>query len=193
MTDNSATTLYLIRHGQTDWAKSGQHTGRTDIPLNDCGKEQAQALRPALASLSFAQVLVSPLVRAQATAEIAGLGAQAKVTDDLAEFDYGSYEGITTADIRKQVPGWTVWTHPCPGGETLAQVQARCQRVIDLACQTPGAVALVAHGHVLRILAATWLGLPATEGRLFMLDTSTLSILGHEREARAIKVWNAPI
>ncbi len=195
MTTSSATqtTLYLIRHGQTDWAKSGQHTGRTDIPLNETGKEQARALRPKLAEISFAQVLTSPLVRAKETADLAGIGANAVVVDDLAEVDYGSYEGITTADIRKQVPDWTVWTHPCPGGETIKQAQARCAHAIEKACTTAGNVALVAHGHILRILTATWLNLPASEGKHFMLDTSTLSILAYERENRAIRLWNSPV
>ena len=192
MTKNSTpVTLYIFRHGQTEWAMSGQHTGLTDIPLTDVGRAQAKALRNAVSHIDFSQVFVSPLSRARETAELAGL-INPKVLDDLVEFNYGEYEGITTDQIRQTVPAWTVWTHPCPNGETLEQAAARCQRVIDTASGVGGKVALVAHGHILRILTATWLKLPPQEGRHFMLDTSTISVLSHERETPAIKIWNSP-
>lgn len=188
------TTLYLFRHGQTEWAATGQHTGRTDIALNDKGREQARMLREATSRLKFDAALVSPLSRARETAELAGFNAPLTFVDDLMEVNYGVYEGLTTARIRESVPGWTVWTHPLPEGETLEQAAARCERVISKAKELApgGKVALVAHGHILRILTATWLNLPPFEGRHFMLDTSTISILSHEHETPAIKIWNTP-
>jgi len=148
-----------------------------------------------LARQRFAAVLVSPLQRARRTAELAGLGAHARICPDLQEWDYGRYEGITTAEIREQVPGWTVWSHGCPDGESSPQVEARCQRVIALAesLGNGGAVALVAHGHILRSLAGTWLGLGPGGGALLNLNTATLSVLGHERERRTVVRWNAPV
>ncbi len=189
--NNSLVTLYIFRHGQTEWALSGQHTGRTDIPLTDVGREQARALRNAISHIDFSQVLVSPLSRAKETAQLAGM-TNAKICADLAEFDYGKYEGLKTDEIRKQVLDWTIWTHPCPDGETLAQAAHRCKKAIDIAGGIGGKVALFAHGHILRILTATWLKLPPQEGRHFMLDTSTISVLSHERETPAIKLWNSP-
>jgi probable phosphoglycerate mutase len=186
-------TLYLFRHGQTEWSASGQHTGKTDIPLTEKGREQARLLRDSVSHLTFAEVLVSPLSRAQETAKLTGLGSQIKTCDELAEFDYGDYEGFTTAQIREKVPGWTVWTHECPNGETMEQAAARCQKVIDTAGSVGGNVALFAHGHILRILTATWLNLPPSEGKHFILDTSTISILAHERETPAIKMWNGKL
>lgn len=186
-------TLYLFRHGQTEWSASGQHTGKTDIPLTDRGREQARLLRDAVGHLDFGEVLVSPLSRAQETATLAGLGSRIKACDELAEFNYGDYEGLTTVEIRKSVPGWTVWSHPCPRGETMEQAAARCQKVIDTARSAGGNVALFAHGHILRILTATWLNLPPSEGKHFILDTSTISILAHERETPAIKMWNGKL
>lgn len=192
MTANSKpVTLYIFRHGQTEWALSGQHTGLTDIPLTEVGRRQAKALRNSVSHIDFSKVFVSPLSRARETAELAGL-ANPTMLDDLVEFNYGAYEGITTDEIRKTVPAWTVWTHPCPNGETLEQAAARCRRVIDTASGVGGKVALVAHGHILRILTATWLKLPPREGRHFILDTSTISVLAHERETPAIKIWNSP-
>jgi Fructose-2,6-bisphosphatase len=182
-----------FRHGQTEWSASGQHTGKTDVPLTDAGREQARLLRDAVEHLEFSEVLVSPLSRAQETATLAGLGSRIKTCDDLAEFDYGDYEGLTTVEIRKTVPGWTVWSHPCPNGETMEQAAARCQKVIDTTRSAGGNVALFAHGHILRILTATWLNLPPSEGKHFILDTSTISILAHERETPAIKMWNGKL
>jgi broad specificity phosphatase PhoE len=198
----SELTLYLLRHGQTEWAVSGQHTGRTDIPLTDEGRAQARQLHDVVAQLDFSAVLVSPLGRARETASLAGLGKQMTVCDELAEFDYGDYEGLTTKQIREKVPGWTLWTDrcqngeillwtdPCPNGETLQAAAERCRKVIASAHDTGGNVALVAHGHILRILAVTWLNLPATEGKHLMLDTGRVSILAHEHETPAIKMWN---
>ena len=195
--------LWLLRHGATAWALNGRHTGRTDLPLLPEGEAEARALAPVLARQRFAAVLVSPLQRARRTAELAGLGAQARICPDLQEWDYGRYEGITTAEIREQVPGWTVWSHGCPNGESSPQVEARCQRVIALAESLAealvgsqagaGAVALVAHGHILRSLAGTWLGLGPGGGALLNLNTATLSVLGHERERRTVVRWNAPV
>jgi probable phosphoglycerate mutase len=187
--------LWLLRHGATEWAQNGRHTGRTDLPLLPQGETEARALAPVLARQRFAAVLVSPLQRARRTAELAGLGAHARICPDLQEWDYGRYEGITTAEIREQVPGWTVWSHGCPDGESSPQVEARCQRVIALAesLGNGGAVALVAHGHILRSLAGTWLGLGPGGGALLNLNTATLSVLGHERERRTVVRWNAPV
>lgn len=189
--------LWLLRHGATEWALSGRHTGRTDLPLLPEGEAEARALAPVLARQRFAAVLVSPLQRARRTAELAGLGAQARVCPDLQEWDYGRYEGITTAAIREQVPGWTVWSHGCPDGESCPQVEERCQRVIalaeSLAAPQAPAVALVAHAHILRSLAGTWLGLGAAGGALLNLNTATISVLGHERERRTVVRWNASV
>ncbi len=184
--------LFLLRHGETEWALSGQHTGRTDIPLTEKGRSQATALKALFEKVHFTAVLSSPLGRAKETAHIAGLD-ELTVDENLAEFDYGEYEGLTTPEIRKTVPGWTVWTHDCPKGETLKQVAARAHKVIEHAKNIGGNVALFSHGHMLRILAATWLNLEPAEGKQLMLDTSTLSILSHERETPAIKIWNAPV
>lgn len=182
--------LWLIRHGETEWSATGRHTGRTNIPLTAVGERQAAALGRRLASRSFALVLISPLTRAVETCRIAGYGDVAQFTDDLLEWDYGAYEGRTTADIRTEVPGWTIWTGNPPGGETIGQVGRRVATVIDQATAAGGDVALFAHGHVLRVLAACWLGLPPGAGRLLALGTASLSVLGYERETRVITTWN---
>lgn len=182
--------LWLIRHGETEWSATGRHTGRTDIPLTTVGERQAAALGRRLAGRSFALVLVSPLTRAVETCRIAGYDDVAQFTDDLLEWDYGAYEGRTTADIRTEVPGWTIWTGNPPGGETIGQVGRRVATVIDQATAAGGDVALFAHGHVLRVLAACWLGLPPGAGRLLALGTASLSVLGYERETRVITTWN---
>ena len=187
--------LWLLRHGATDWARSGRHTGRTDRPLLPEGEAEARALAPVLAPESFQAVLVSPLQRARQTCELAGLGREAQICDDLHEWDYGAYEGLTTAEIRRTVPGWTIWSHPCPQGESQEQVAQRCQRVIERALQLAGAdgrVALFAHGHILRSLAGCWLGLGPAGGALLVLGTAGISVLGQEREQRALLRWNAP-
>jgi probable phosphoglycerate mutase len=196
--------LWLIRHGATAWARSGRHTGRTDLPLLPEGEAQARALAPVLGRQPFLAVLTSPLQRARRTCELAGLGAAADLCDDLREWDYGAYEGITTAEIHRNRPGWTVWTGGCPDGENAGEVQERCQRVIRrcLALATtavsaasggePPRIALFAHGHLLRSLAGTWLGLGAGGGALLVLGTGGLSVLGHERSTRAVLRWNVP-
>ncbi len=186
------TVLYLLRHGETEWALSGRHTGRTNIPLTERGEQQAALLSTYLGKIPFSLTLVSPLARAKETARLAGL-VNPIICEDLAEVDYGDCEGLTTTEIREKVPDWTVWTHPCPRGETLEQVAQRSSNVITQAIAAGGNVAVVSHGHMLRILTATWLQLPPTEGRHFMLDTSTVSILSHERETPAVKLWNAPV
>ncbi|MFQ5874994.1 MAG: histidine phosphatase family protein [Dehalococcoidia bacterium] len=182
--------LWLIRHGETEWSATGRHTGRTDISLTAVGERQAAALGRRLAGRSFALVLVSPLTRAAETCRIAGYGDVAQFTDDLLEWDYGAYEGRTTADIRTEVPGWTIWTGNPPGGETIGQVGRRVATVIDQATAAGGDVALFAHGHGLRVLAACWLGLSPGAGRLLALGTASLSVLGYERETRVITTWN---
>jgi probable phosphoglycerate mutase len=191
--EKQAPRMYLFRHGETDWSKTGQHTGRTDIQLTENGRTQASALHGVTSRTSFSNIYVSPLKRAQETALLAGFDLSAIQTqDDLAEMDYGEYEGLTTSEIREKVPGWSIWTHTCPGGETLRDVQVRCQRLLNGIMKGHGNIALVSHGHLLRILTATYLQLPPEDGRHLMLDTSTVSILSHERENRAIQLWNMP-
>lgn len=184
--------VYAIRHGETAWSLSGQHTSSTDIPLTDNGRAVARRLRPVLAKDSFALVLTSPRQRARETVELTGLGDRAMVEPDLREWDYGAYEGLTLAEIRARRPGWMLFRDGCPGGEGPDEVGARADRVIARVRATaPGHVALFAHGHILRVLAARWIGLPAAGGEHFVLDTATLSILGYYHETPAVKVWNA--
>jgi probable phosphoglycerate mutase len=182
--------LWLVRHGETEWSASGRHTGRTDIPLTDEGIRQAQALGRHLDGRSFSLVLTSPLSRAADTCGLAGYGEVAQPSEDLLEWDYGQAEGRTTTEMRAQHPGWSVWTSGPPGGETVEEVGRRTERVIARALEASGDVALFAHAHVLRILAARWLGLPPDAGRLFALGPASLSVLGWEREARVISRWN---
>jgi probable phosphoglycerate mutase len=190
--------LWLLRHGATEWARNGRHTGRTDVPLLREGEAEARALAPVLATQRFAAVLVSPLQRAQRTCELAGLASQSQPCPELQEWDYGHYEGITTAEIREQNPNWSLWRDGCPGGESAPAVQQRCERVIAQAealCMGQPAdlpVALFAHGHILRSLAGTWLGLGAEGGSLLSLATGTISVLGQEREQHTIVRWNVP-
>ena len=184
------TRLWLVRHGETEWSKSGQHTGRTDIPLTAMGERQAQALGRNLAGRQFALVLTSPLGRARETCRLAGFASAAQVTDDLLEWNYGIYEGRTTAAVRAEQPGWSIWTTTVPEGETVEQVGERTRRVIARAETAGGDVALFAHAHVLRILSACWLGLPPIHGRNLALGTASMSVLGYERENRVIEVWN---
>ena len=183
--------IVLVRHGETEWSRDGRHTGRTDLPLTENGRRQAELLRGALAEWGFAQVLSSPLQRALETCRLAGLGDSAQTTDDLREWDYGEYEGITTAQIRESRPDWYLWRDGCPGGEQAADVGRRVDRVI--ASLGEGDVALFAHGHVLRVLAARWIGLEPEAGALLALGTGTLSVLGYERETRVVKRWNSPV
>lgn len=183
--------IYMVRHGETEWSRSGQHTGRTDIPLTALGREQALDLGRRLAGHPFVYVLTSPLSRAAETARLAGF-PDAERVDDLMEWDYGEFEGRTTAEIRRDLPVWTIWTGPWRGGETVRQVAARADRVIAR-CLDPaveGDVLLFAHGHILRLLTARWLGLPGRRGALFALGTATIGILGWERSNRVIETWN---
>jgi probable phosphoglycerate mutase len=184
---------WLIRHGATEWATLGRHTGTTDVPLTDEGREQARRLRSLLGGRPFALVLSSPLQRALETARLAGFGDVLEIDPDLREWDYGDVEGRTTAEIREAVPDWSIWTHGAEGGETADDIAARTDRVIARVRAAPGDVALFAHGHVLRILTARWLdGMPATSGRHFALATATISVLGWERETPVIERWNEP-
>jgi probable phosphoglycerate mutase len=180
--------LWLVRHGETEWSLSGKHTGRTDVPLTPRGEERAVRLGRSLAPVGFARVLSSPLRRALDTARLAGFDPE--IHDQLCEWDYGVYEGLTTAEIRKGQPGWSVWNSPVPEGESLDQVARRAAGMIDEASASPGDVAIFAHGHLLRILTACWLGLEPGAGRLFALGPGAVSILGHEHERRVIRRWN---
>ena len=184
-------SIYLFRHGETEWSRDWKHTSFTDIPLTENGRERATSLVPEMAKYDFAAVLSSPLVRALETCRIAGLGDRAELEPDLVEWNYGEYEGITTAEIRKTVPGWTVFSHPSPGGETAEQVAERVDRVIARAKSADGDVALFAHGHVLRVLTARWLELDPRMGKHFVLSTGTVSVLGWERDTPALELWNA--
>ena len=185
--------VFPIRHGETAWSLSGQHTGTTDIPLTDNGRRLAERIRLALARETFALVLVSPLQRARETCNLAGLGDEAVVDSDLMEWNYGEYEGLTPKQIHEAAPGWLIFRDGCPGGEAPEQVGARVDRVIERARAAEGDVALFAHGHVLRVLAARWIGLPATAGQHFLLNTGTLSVLGYYREIPAVRIWNGPL
>jgi probable phosphoglycerate mutase len=183
--------IYLVRHGETEWSRSGQHTGRTDIPLTDTGRAQARALGQRLADHAFTLVLTSPLARAAETASIVGF-PDALAEPDLMEWDYGALEGRTSADIREEIEGWTIWTGPWPGAETPDQVAARADRVLSrcLDPENPGDTVLFAHGHLLRVLAARWLGLPPSAGSMFALSTATLSVLGWDKGTPVIETWN---
>jgi broad specificity phosphatase PhoE len=183
--------IYLVRHGETEWSRSGQHTGRTDLPLTDVGRRQAEAIGVRLRDHDFALVLTSPMSRAAATARIAGF-ASAERTKDLMEWDYGAFEGRTTAEIRESLPGWTIWNGPWDGGETPHQVADRVDRVIArcLRPEVNGDSLLFAHGHVLRVLAARWLGESPVAGARYALGTATLSVLGWEHVTHVLELWN---
>jgi probable phosphoglycerate mutase len=182
--------VYLIRHGETEWSLSGQHTGITDIPLTENGRNMAGRLAPVLARETFARVLTSPLRRARETCELAGLGERAETDPDLLEWRYGDYEGLTPAQIHARTPGWLIFRDGCPGGENAEQVGARVDRLVASVRAVDGDAALFGHGHVFRVFAARWLGLPATAGCHFLLDPGTLSILSYYRGIPAVKRWN---
>ncbi|HTZ57064.1 MAG TPA: histidine phosphatase family protein [Acidobacteriaceae bacterium] len=182
--------LWLIRHGETEWSLSGAHTSRTDIPLTARGEERATRIRDYLAHRKFSLVLTSPMQRARETCRLAGYGEVAQIEENLREWDYGIYEGRTTAEIRKEQPDWSIWDAVPPQGEPVEHVAVRAQQVIDRAAKAGGDVALFAHAHVLRILAVTWVGLPPRAGSLFALGTGSVSTLGYERETRVISTWN---
>ncbi len=188
MSDRPGPQLWLVRHGETEWSRSGKHTSTTDLPLTAHGEEVARSLRERLAEVEFDLVLSSPRQRARRTAELAGF-SDVVTDDDLAEWGYGEYEGVTTDHIRESVPGWTVWSHPTPGGETPDDVTDRLDRVLDRVRKHDRVLAF-GHGHALRALVARWIGRPVAEGRLFALDTATVSVLGHERETPVVVRWN---
>ena len=186
--------IYVMRHGETAWSLSGQHTGRTDLPLTPRGQAMARNLCAALAGLNFSLVLTSPRLRARATCELAGLGAAARIEPDLAEWDYGSYEGMRTLEIQQLVPDWDIWEDGCPGGESPADASARADQLIARLGDLTGKIALFSHGQFGRVLAARWIGLPVAQGKHFALDPASISILGFEKDhpqRRVISQWNA--
>jgi broad specificity phosphatase PhoE len=185
--------VVLVRHGETEWSRDGRHTGRTDVPLTVHGREQAEAVGGALQDWEFALVLTSPLGRALETCRLAGFGDRAERRNELMEWDYGAYEGRTTAEVREERPGWTLWRDGVPEGETVEQVGERVDLVLDDLRPLDGDALLFAHGHVLRVLTARWLELDPDAGRLFALDPATISALGYERETSVIKLWNQPV
>lgn len=188
MGQSDVTELWLVRHGETEWSRSWRHTSVTDLELTDAGREQAQGLRPLLTGARFDRIWSSPRRRALETAELAGCAPE--VVEDLVEWDYGDYEGVTTAQIRETVPGWTIWSHPAPGGESAAQVAERLDRVAERARALGGRTLVFGHGHALRVLAARWLGLDVADGRVFLLDTGTYSVLGDDRGQPVVIQWN---
>ena len=185
--------VFVIRHGETAWSLSGQHTSTTDLPLTDNGRRRAERLCQVLAKQTFALVLVSPMQRARETCELAGLGNIAVIDHDLVEWNYGQYEGLTTPQIHENAPGWVVFRDGCPGGESPEQIGTRVDRVIARVRAVEGDVALFAHAHVLRVLAARWIEFPVVAGQHFLLDTGTLSLLGYYRDVPAVEVWNGPL
>ena len=191
--DARAGDVYLIRHGETQWSLSGQHTGRTDIPLTENGRRAATQLESLLAGQDFFLALTSPLRRARETCALAGLGERATVDPDLGEWDYGEYEGLRPEEIHRTAPGWMLFTDGCPGGESPEQVGARVDRLIGRVRAGGGPVALFGHGHLFRVFAARWIGLTASHGSRFLLDTATLSILSHYHGIPALKCWNVPL
>lgn len=190
---NLAQNIYLIRHGETEWSRAGKHTGVTDVPLTDHGRQTARSLQPVLAREEFVIVLSSPLQRALQTCELAGFATIAAVEPDLIEWNYGEYEGLTTKQIQSARPGWSVFHHGCPGGESPQQVAARADRVRAKVRANDGNVALFAHGHILRVFAARWMNQPPSFGEHLLLDTATLSVLGYYYDTPALKTWNAPL
>ncbi|MGH3510360.1 MAG: histidine phosphatase family protein [Nocardioidaceae bacterium] len=185
-----ADELWVVRHGETEWSRDGRHTSVTDVPLTPDGEAVARSLADRLDAVPFDLVLTSPRERARRTAQLAGF-PEAVVDDDLTEWAYGEYEGITTAQIREKAPGWTVWTQPCPGGETAAEVTTRLDRVIAKVRSSGGRVLVFGHGHSLRGLAARWIEQPVDEGRLLALDTATVSVLGYEHQTPVVRRWNS--
>lgn len=188
-----AKQIYLIRHGETEWSLSGQHTGLTDIPLTAEGQRVSKLLEPILSKVAFTTVLTSPLQRATRTCELAGLKSQAEIEPNLVEWNYGEYEGLTQKQIQEKSPQWMIFKDGCPGGETPEQVAARADRVIAKIKDAKGDVALFAHGHILKVFVARWLGFPPLDGAHFILDTATISILSYYRDIPAIKCWNMSV
>jgi probable phosphoglycerate mutase len=188
--EKPALEIVIVRHGETEWSRTGRHTGRTDVPLSAAGRREAGSIGKRLASRGFVLVLTSPLARAAETCRLAGFGARAETDEDLREWDYGSYEGLTTAEIRARRPGWSVLTDGAPDGEDAIQVGERADRVLARVRSIRGPVLLFAHGHVSRVLGARWIGLPPDHARLFALATGSLSTLGFERETAVLTCWN---
>ena len=186
--------VVLVRHSETAWTLSGQHTGRSDIPLTAKGEQDARAIGVRLRGIDYERVFTSPLQRARRTCELAGFAAAAQTDADLMEWDYGRYDGVRTAEIRAQRPDWRLFEDGCPGGETADAVGVRADRVIARVRERPGNVLLFAHRDILRVLTARWLGMPARDGRLFYLDTGAVSVLGydHDRTESVIRLWNDP-
>jgi broad specificity phosphatase PhoE len=182
------TEIWLVRHGETEWSKSGQHTSRTDLPLTEEGERRATALGRLLSGHKFNAVFASPMRRARDTARLAGFSPE--ILEDLREWDYGKYEGLTTHQIQETDPGWSIWTGAVPQGESGAQVAARADHMIERAVAAGGLVAMFAHGHILRVLGARWLAQPAEAGKYYALSTATISMLGYEHEQRVLKCWN---
>ena len=189
----SAQRVFLVRHGETEWSLNGRHTGTTDIPLTENGRNVAREWKPVLSQLTFALVLTSPLQRARQTCELAGLGARAQIDYDLREWNYGEYEGMPPQQILAQRPSWMIFADGCPGGESPDQIQARIDRVIEKTRAVNGDVALFGHGHFLRSFGARWLGLRAGDGCFFLLDPATVSVVSYYRDTPAVKHWNAPL
>lgn len=185
-----AQRLYLVRHGATEWSESGQHTSRTDLPLLESGRAQAEQVGEKLASCRFDLVLCSPLLRARETCRLAGYGDRAQVIEDLREWDYGEYEGLTTPQIRDSRPDWSLWRDGCPGGEMPPQVGARVDRVLERVAQADGDAVCFAHGHVLRVVTARWLQMEVAAGSRFKLEAGALARLGYERETQVVEGWN---
>ena len=193
MTEKPIQKIYLVRHGETEWSLSGQHTGMTDIPLTENGKRMAKELEPFFAKQKLSLVLTSPLERARMTCELAGLGDKAEVDPNLMEWDYGEYEGLTREQIHTQSLNWMIFKDGCPGGESPKQVEKRADQVIARINKAEGTVVLFAHGHILRVLVSRWLGFSAEAGSHFLLDTGTISILSYYEGCQAVKQWNAPL
>ena len=185
-----ADQLYIVRHGETEWSRSGRHTSRTDLPLTEAGRAQARAAADTLAGIGFALVLCSPLLRARETCRLCGFEQAAELCDELHEWDYGDYEGLTSAEIRERAPDWDLWTDGCPGGESPAQIGARLDRLLARVIATDGDVLCFAHGHVLRVLAARWCELDVAVGARLALATAGVGVLGHEHETRVLERWS---
>jgi len=183
--------IVVVRHGETEWSLSGRHTGRTDLPLTERGRERARALAPVLAGWRFSLVLCSPLRRARETCELAGFGDVAEICDDLHEWDYGEYEGLTTPEIWERDPNWSLWRDGCPGGETPRQVGARADRVLERLRAADGDAAAFAHGHILRVVTARRLAMEVAEGARFALGAGSIGVLGFERDTEVLSRWNA--
>jgi len=186
----SVRIVVMVRHGQTEWSQTGRHTGRTDVPLTAEGRREAATIGERLGGRTFSLVLTSPLSRASETCKLAGFGARAQTNEDLREWDYGSYEGLTTEQVREHRPGWSVLKDGAPGGEVALDVGKRADRVLEVVRAVDGPVLLFAHGHVLRVIGARWIGLPSDHARFFALSTASISILGYERETPVLLSWN---